>query len=169
MEELKKEMAKRWLKLANYLSDEKLDGKTIFTLSFQDGCNFIIHPEGKNGSTLDLSICIHLQPVEQEKPSESAGKKTFEQILEKYCIENKVYLTSNERHTIYDAVEEYASQKHLPTDCYPKEFVEWMLQNNISHNLRDRRYLSNYALLQLKGFKGDCTLDELFTYWKEIK
>jgi hypothetical protein len=62
MSNLNDEMAFRWLRLANYLSDEKLEGKTIFTLSFQDGCNFIIHPENKNGNTLDLSICIPVQP-----------------------------------------------------------------------------------------------------------
>ena len=61
MGNLKNEMVDRWLKLANYLSDEKLEGKTHFTLSFQDGCNFIVHPEGKNGKTLDLSICIQLE------------------------------------------------------------------------------------------------------------
>jgi hypothetical protein len=49
-----------WMKLANYLSDEKMEGKTEFVLSFQNGCDFIIHPEGKNGKTLDLSICIPL-------------------------------------------------------------------------------------------------------------
>jgi len=61
MGNLKNEMADRWLKLANYLSDEKLEGKTIFTLSFQNGCDFIVHPEGKDGKTLDLSICIQLE------------------------------------------------------------------------------------------------------------
>lgn len=82
---LEHEMADRWLKLANYLSDEKLDGKTIFTLSFQDGCNFIVHPEGKDGKTLDLSICIqlesddpvHLDQVEPDRDIEQIKKEWY--------------------------------------------------------------------------------------------
>lgn len=139
MEELKKEMAKRWLKLANYLSDEKLDGKTIFTLSFQDGCNFIIHPEGKNGSTLDLSICIHLQPVEQEKqqlpwktdalsyakqfekekPSESAEEKTLEEIFEENGFDFVAFELENEysAKNLLKSIKEYANQKpEIPSD-----------------------------------------------------
>lgn len=55
---LEHEYMASWIKLAKYLSDEKLDGKTIFTLSFQNGGDFIIHPEGKDGNTLDLTICF---------------------------------------------------------------------------------------------------------------
>lgn len=57
-----------WLKLANYLSDEKLDGKTIFTLSFQNGCNFIVHPEGENGNTLDLNLCFNIPNISSSLP-----------------------------------------------------------------------------------------------------
>lgn len=50
-------------------------------------------------------------------PEQSAEEiEVFARILGRNCVENKVYLSSNERHTVYDAFKEYASQKHLPTD-----------------------------------------------------
>lgn len=62
---------------------------------------------------------------------------------------------------------------YQPCSCckeqgYKIEFAEWMLDNNISANLRDKKYLYGYPLMQLKNFKGDCTLDELFTYYKSL-
>lgn len=52
--------AEAWLKLAKYLSDEKLEGKKDFVISFQNGCDFIVRPEGKDGKTIDLTICFPL-------------------------------------------------------------------------------------------------------------
>lgn len=64
--ELEQKWIDSWMKLANYLSNEKMDGKTIFTLSFQDGCNFIVYPEGKDGKTLDLTLCFDIPLTEGE-------------------------------------------------------------------------------------------------------
>ena len=50
---------------------------------------------------------------------------------------------------------------------YPKEFVEWMMLGG-HIGIHDRRgYLYSSSLLNLEGFKGDNTIDELFNYWKE--
>ena len=63
--------------------------------------------------------------------------------------------------------ESYANQKHIPTDCYPKEFVLWLIDGNhpfvrwfdenghfYTDELTDQRW----------------SLDELYQFWiKEVK
>ena len=49
---------------------------------------------------------IGLSQLPPEK-TESADIEKFAQILGKCCLDNKVNLTSNERHTVYDAFKEY--------------------------------------------------------------
>lgn len=53
-----------------------------------------------------------------EQESKSADLEKFAQILGKCCLDNKVNLTSNERHTVYDAFKEYAQshQVEMPSD-----------------------------------------------------
>ena len=48
---------------------------------------------------------------------------------------------------------------------YPREFIEWMIINNISghDNLRKVMYTTNI----ITGHSWSYTLDELFNYWKE--
>jgi len=50
--------------------------------------------------------------AEKEKPIINLinNIECFAQILGKHCVDNKVSLTSNERHTIYDAFKEYIFQ-----------------------------------------------------------
>ena len=54
------------------------------------------------------------------------GIEDFAQILSKCCLENKVNLTSNERHTIYDAFKEYLSQLPAITD---EDIERWMCED----------------------------------------
>ena len=55
----------------------------------------------------------------------------------------------------------------ISEDYYPKEFVEWMMMGG-HVGIYDRRgYLYSSALLNLKGFTGENTIDNLFNYWKE--
>lgn len=50
---------------------------------------------------------------------------------------------------------------------YPKEFVEWTMMQGIMGIYDRKGYLYSSALLNLKGFKGDNTIKNLFNYWKE--
>lgn len=50
---------------------------------------------------------------------------------------------------------------------YPKEFVEWTMMQGIVGIYDRKGYLYSSALLNLKGFKGDNTIKNLFNYWKE--
>lgn len=55
----------------------------------------------------------------------------------------------------------------ISENYYPKEFVEWMMMGG-HVGIYDRRgYLYSSALLNLKGFTGENTIDNLFNYWKE--
>lgn len=50
---------------------------------------------------------------------------------------------------------------------YPKEFVEWMIMEG-HIGIHDRKgYLYSSSLLNLDGFTGDSTIENLFNYWKE--
>jgi len=48
--------AEKWRKLGWYLGREMKKGNREFRISFHDEQQFIIHPFGKDGDTLDLSI-----------------------------------------------------------------------------------------------------------------
>jgi hypothetical protein len=50
---------------------------------------------------------------------------------------------------------------------YPKEFVEWTMMQGIMGIYDRKGYLYSSALLNLKGFKGDNTIKNLFNYWEE--
>jgi len=56
--------------------------------------------------------------------------KTAEEILKEKCIENKVYITSNEYHTVLKAMEEYRNQplpeqtEYKCTDCQKVTLLE---------------------------------------------
>jgi len=51
--------------------------------------------------------------------------------------------------------------------CYPAEFVEWMLMNGITGIHGRKGYLYSMPLLNLPAFSGVCTINNLYTYWKE--
>lgn len=56
----------------------------------------------------------YLQPLPEQT---EIRENLFERILDVSCIENLVSLTSNERHTVYDAFKTYLSQSHqMPND-----------------------------------------------------
>ena len=45
-----------WNVLYQYLRGEFKQGKTEHTISFLDGVHFIIHPNGKDGDTIDFVL-----------------------------------------------------------------------------------------------------------------
>lgn len=85
---------------------------------------------------------------------------------------------TNEEQKLREFVSKYVNDDNEPTflsdltaliseGYYPKEFVEWMMLGG-HIGIHDRRgYLYSSSLLNLEGFKGDNTIDELFNYWKE--
>ena len=92
------------------------------------------------------------QPL-PEQESKSADLEKFAQILGKCCLDNKVNLTSNERHTVYDAFKEYA-QSHQ---------VEMPSDGNLARNLH------NWSDTHLDG---DITLKdcyELINYFETLR
>jgi hypothetical protein len=62
--------------------------------------------------------CSQSIPVKEETPT--ANIELFAQILGKHCLDNKVYLSSNDRHTVYDAFKDYISQDPVK-ESQPKE------------------------------------------------
>ena len=90
--------------------------------------------------------------------------QTAEEVLEEYC--GHITIPFDENVTVYypaliKAMKRYATQKHIPTDCYPKEFVEWMLDHGFPFHRFDgnfKRYDTGNVIY---------TLDNVFTYWKE--
>ena len=46
----------KWIDLKEYLQAEFTEGKTEFRLAFQSDKAFIIHPMGKDGKTLDMTL-----------------------------------------------------------------------------------------------------------------
>ena len=57
-----------------------------------------------------------------------------------------------------------ATQKHIPTDCYPKEFVKWISFGSHPFVPWFDVYKGWYFTDEVDISK---TLDELFIYWKE--
>ena len=54
-------------------------------------------------------------PEENISPVDKGEAVTAEEVLTKKCLENKVWLTSNERHTMLEAMEEYSAlRNHVP-------------------------------------------------------
>ena len=117
-------------------------------------------------------------PVEQEKPqtAEEINQLIFNDV-EKFvsiymmgvgCVEKKDIIEHDLREGISMGMiiaSKYATQKHIPTDCYPKEFVEWCIKEVSSNKAR----ICNCAyMIWVDGEGlGFNTLDELFIYWKD--
>jgi hypothetical protein len=59
------------------------------------------------------------------------------------------------------------AMEEISEHYYPKEFVEWTMMQGIMGIYDRKGYLYSSALLNLKGFKGDNTIKNLFNYWKE--
>lgn len=57
------------------------------------------------------------QSLPQSQKTESADVEKFAQILGKCCLDNKVNLTSNERHTVYDAFKQYAQSLQVSQEA----------------------------------------------------
>ena len=55
----------------------------------------------------------------------------------------------------------------LDEHYYPKEFMEWAVLQGIMGIPNRKGYLYSSALLNLRGFKGDTTIENLYNYWKE--
>ena len=88
---------------------------------------------------------------------------------------------TNEEQKLREIVERWMGKKHpitmrsyvsdltalISEHYYPKEFVEWTMMQGIMGIYDRKGYLYSSALLNLKGFKGDNTIKNLFNYWKE--
>jgi hypothetical protein len=88
---------------------------------------------------------------------------------------------TNEEQKLRELVERWMGKKHpitmqsyvsdltalISEGYYPKEFVEWTMMQGIMGIYDRKGYLYSSALLNLKGFKGDNTIKNLFNYWKE--
>lgn len=84
--------------------------------------------------------------AEKEKPIINLinNIECFAQILGKHCVDNKVSLTSNERHTIYDAFKEYIFQIEAEQEKVTDELVfKW---------LKDRKYQTSYGEQEYKMY-----------------
>lgn len=103
------------------------------------------------------------------EPSESAEEMTFD-LAEKLAKETDYACEAT--HTDINPINwgdaaafflegyKYASQKHLPTDCYPKEFVEWCIESTAKCHPKGQ-------YVEIEGNKEFKTLDELFIYWRD--
>ena len=90
-------------------------------------------------------------------------------------------MTDKSAAAIRELVERWMGKKHpitmqsyvsdltalISEHYYPKEFVEWTMMQGIMGIYDRKGYLYSSALLNLKGFKGDNTIKNLFNYWKE--
>lgn len=131
-----------------------------------------IHHSQKKETCFDRCVCkawkwtcdalgkeYSFEPVvEQEKPSESAEEILYKKYIPLtfptgHALSNRKFYIEE---AVIEAMEEYASQKHLPTDCCPKEFAEWMVEFVVNH-------YNAYCVIGTKGSFD--TLDELYKYW----
>ena len=65
-------------------------------------------------------------PEENISPVDKGEAVTAEEVLTKKCLENKVWLTSNERHTMLEAMEEYSALRKVETSILmPMSAREW--------------------------------------------
>ena len=126
----------------------------------------------------EITIGHHfkLQPVtdkeattEQEKPQTAEKERLLlaEEILDKVLDQLKggsyFLYTTKTRSMVITAMEEYATQKHIPTDCYPKEFVEWCIEAVDTEERAEVDYC--YAVWDSHNVLGFDTIDELYQYY----
>ena len=96
--------------------------------------------------------------------------QTAEEVLEEYC--GHITIPFDENVTVYypaliKAMKRYATQKHIPTDCYPKEFVEWWFTKGIMEFAIEAFSTPTLFIKFNEGSRRKYTLDELYQYWKE--
>ena len=107
--------------------------------------------------------------TEQEKPQTAEKERLLlaEEILDKVLDQLKggsyFLYTTKTRSMVITAMEEYATQKHIPTDCYPKEFVEWCIEAVDTEERAEVDYC--YAVWDSHNVLGFDTIDELYQYY----
>ena len=124
----------------------------------------------------EITIGHHfkLQPVtdkeattEQEKPQTAEKERLLlaEEILDKVLDQLKggsyFLYTTKTRSMVITAMEEYATQKHIPTDCYPKAFIFWLSDKNFDYSKQ------KYYQDSVDGMR-EFTLNELFKHWESL-
>ena len=130
----------------------------------------------------EITIGHHfkLQPVtDKEATTEQEKPQTAEEILEDelnevgYSFKDQlkpddipIKIVKKVNKAIIRAMKRYANQKHIPTDCYLKEFVRWFYteyRQELTLQTNDDPLIYGFN----NQYKKSGTLDELFTYWKE--
>lgn len=110
----------------------------------------------------ELSVLESQQPVETKEGNTAEEIDKFHHILLKHGIENRVFFTSNEFHTIWNAIQEYSrSQAKEPTVTDEiKDIIDCIVKYDESDSAKNK---ARYFDIIQRDFKKALTSDKEMT------